>query len=52
MARPTKYTKKQREQILILRDKEDESFSIICKKMKLSQREARNLYTMSKKGTK
>lgn len=43
-----KYTDKQRKEILIHRDKDNLDFSEICKIMKLSQREARNLYLNSK----
>ena len=44
-----KYTIHQRKQILMLRDKECMDFSKICDKMQLSQREARNLYIVTKR---
>lgn len=43
-----KYTIKQREQIIKLRDIEQKDFSEITKIMKLSQRVARNLYINTK----
>lgn len=44
-----RYTIKQKEQIIILRDDNDKTFSEICKIMKLPQKKARSLYASAKK---